>query len=97
MRKPIKYVQNEPTVGQTRIKRVFAFFPIEVGAFVVWLEWYEVLEGYVKEDFLLYVDGVDKGFRLEGWRFISKRVMDNKVDAPTANLVAFRPRKNRVA
>lgn len=78
MRRPLKYVQPEPIPGSTRIKRVFAFLPTTVDQFIIWLEWYEVLEGYVKQDFLLKVDGVDKGFRLGEWRTISKRTMDNK-------------------
>ncbi len=78
MRRPLKYVQPEPLPGSTRIRRVFAFLPIAVGDFVVWLEWYEVLEGYVKEDYMLKVEGIDKGFRLGSWRTISKRTMDKK-------------------
>ena len=78
MRRPLKYKQQDVKPGQTRIKRVFAFRPTVVGDFILWLEWYEQLEGYIQEDFVVQLDGVSQGFRLEHWRMISKRLMDKK-------------------
>lgn len=76
MRGISKYTHPVIEEGSTRMMRVFAYLPIEVGGYRIWLEHYEVLQGWIIERFKLKVDGQDKAFEVGKWVDISKRIMN---------------------
>ena len=76
MRKLARYTQPVYTPGTTRLKRVFAFLPTYVAGYIVWLSFYEILQGYIEQQYKLRVDGTDKGFVVGEWKDISKRIIE---------------------
>lgn len=70
-----RYTKAETTPGTTRLKRVFAFVPTYVMGYIVWLGYYEILQGYIEQQYKLKVEGQDKAFVVGEWKDISKRLM----------------------
>lgn len=75
MRLKLRYVTTEPAVGTTRLKRVFAFTPIVIGGDYVWLEFYELLQGYITLKYKVMIDGEPKEVAVSSWITLSKRTI----------------------
>jgi hypothetical protein len=75
MKRPAKYITPDPESGTTRLKRVFAWRRTEIDGIVVWLEHFEVLEGFITFDYKVMVDGEIKLFKVSRWMELSKRIM----------------------
>lgn len=76
MKKPASLTIVEPANGSTRLKRKFAWLPTYVNGYMVWLEYYEILQAYIIEDLKVIDAGEDKFFRVGEWKDISKRTLD---------------------
>lgn len=76
MRRLAKYTLPDYSPGTTRLKRVFAFLPTRVGEYIIWLEFYIVLQTYLLLDYKVKIDDKDKAFRVGEWKDISKRLSD---------------------
>jgi hypothetical protein len=72
------YTESAIMPGSTRLKRIFAWRPRNISGVVVWLEYYEVLQGYeVKAgDFIL--DNKPIKFSISQWINISERIIERK-------------------
>ncbi len=75
MKRLTAYTKPVITNGTTRLKRVFAWMPMYINGFRVWLERYEILQAYVETDYLLRIDGKDAKFTVGRWTDISTRVI----------------------
>jgi hypothetical protein len=75
MKRPAKYITPDPTPGSTRLKRIFAWRRTEIDGMVVWLEYFEVLEGFITFEYKVLVDGEMKMFKVSRWTELSKRIM----------------------
>lgn len=75
MRFKTKFVFSEPIEGTTRLRRVFAWLPIVIAGDRVWLEHYEQLQGYIKTEYKVSIDGEPKAVLKGEWITLSKRVI----------------------
>jgi hypothetical protein len=75
LKKLAAYTKPDYAPGATRLKRVFAFKPTYVAGYIVWLSFYEVLQGYIEQQYRLRVEGAEKGFVVGEWKDISKRII----------------------
>lgn len=75
MRTKTKFVFTEPNPGTTRLKRIFAWWPVVIGGDKVWLEYFEELQGYIATDYTVIIDGEQKSLRVSKWVTLSKRVI----------------------
>ena len=73
MRLKRRYVNTEPVIGTTRLKRVFAFIPLSIGGDYIWLEFYELLQGYCTTKYKVVIDGELKELSVNEWKTLSKR------------------------
>lgn len=76
MRKLARLIPPAIPNGTTRLRRVFAFLPVNVNGTLVWLETYEVLEAYIEVQYLIIVDGESKTAKVGKWEYISKRLLN---------------------
>ena len=73
MRLKRRYVNTEPVIGTTRLKRVFAFIHHAIQNDYVWLEFYELLQGYVQSKYKVVIDSELKELSVNEWKTLSKR------------------------
>lgn len=71
-----RYTKADYEPGTTRLKRVFAWLPTYIGGIMVWLETYEVLQGYIAQDYPVKIDGEGTAFRVSRWVDLSKRLIE---------------------
>lgn len=71
-----KYTRPEIETGTTRLKRVFAWVPKYIDGTVCWLEYYDVLQAYVKFEYIVNIDGQPKKFTVVQWVDVSERLRD---------------------
>jgi len=66
-----KYANESWRVGDTRIKRTFAWLPFRIGNDMVWLETYETLQMYVLNEY----KNETKLYQVYEWVNISHRII----------------------
>lgn len=71
-----RYTKADYEPGTTRLKRVFAWLPTYISGTMVWLETYEILQGYIAQEYQVKIDGEVHGFRNAGWVDLSKRLIE---------------------
>jgi hypothetical protein len=76
MRTKTKFVFADPEPGTTRLRRVFAWLPKVINGEKIWLEYYDVLEGFIVADYQVRIDGDLKGVRVSNWLTLDKRVIN---------------------
>lgn len=76
MKRLASLTKVEPADGSTRLRRKFAWFPTYVNGYIVWLEFFEILEAFLVQDVKVKDDGTDKFFRVGEWKKISNRTID---------------------
>jgi hypothetical protein len=56
-----KYTQTHYPQGSTRLKRVFAWLPVQIGDEVVWMERFEILQTYELKQHTVVLDQYQPG------------------------------------
>lgn len=67
-----RFAHESYRVGDTRVKRTFAWLPFRIGDDMVWLETYETKQYY---DLREYVTADKKAYRVYEWVNISHRII----------------------
>jgi hypothetical protein len=65
--------KQTPALGSTRKKIKFALFPTRAGGALIWLEFYEVLEVWHEQAYVVTVEGQKQAFSRGHWIEISRR------------------------
>lgn len=76
MRLKTKFVHSDIESGTTRLRRVFAWFPIVIGGDRIFLEYYEILEGYIVNEYIVQIDDAPKSIKAGSWVKLSKRLIN---------------------
>lgn len=74
MKKKAKYILSDPEPGTTRLKRVFAWTPVQIEGEIVWLEDFEILQAFLIFEYKIIIDKAIKQVSVGQWKDISKRV-----------------------
>jgi hypothetical protein len=69
-----RHTEPEIKEGSTRLVRRFAWLPEYVAGQMVWLEDYEILQGWVNFTYTVELDGEKKTFVVSKWIELSKRI-----------------------
>jgi len=79
MKWPAKYSHVDYPNGATRLKRIFAWLPTQVGDTMIWLTRYEMLQAYIIQEYVVMLDPKKPKdattFSKGQWIEISKRLM----------------------
>lgn len=70
-----KYTKPQITPNSTRLLRKFAWVPRYIDGNVVWLEYYEVLQGYIPMNYSVHLDGKNVNFIVLEWINLSERLV----------------------
>lgn len=62
-------------IGSIRLLKRFAWLPLFIGDDLIWLERYEVLQGYIGQQYQLSIENKPVTFTVADWITLSKRVM----------------------
>lgn len=73
MKWPAKHTEVEPVPGSVRVRNRFAWKPIYIAGFIVWLSWYEILQVYRVTEEKLKIEDKDIIFLPGKWLNITKR------------------------
>lgn len=79
MKWPARYTHVNYPQGATRLKRIFAWLPVQIGNEILWLSRYEILQAYIIQEYAVMLDPKNPkeatNFTKGEWIDISKRLM----------------------
>ena len=70
-----RYKQANYVHGATRLKRLFAWLPLYISGYTIWLCSYDVLEVYLEKQTTVILDGKTTIFTNGKWECLSKRII----------------------
>lgn len=73
-------IKRKPILGDSRIKRKFAFMPVKIGNEMVWLEFYDSHQRYEPDLDERDADYYVFGGAHDGWKEVSRKTTDTDWD-----------------
>jgi hypothetical protein len=68
-----KYTHVDYVNGTTRLKRCFAWLPKYIDGNIIWLETYDILQGYISNKYTVTVDDKNVDFIKFQWINLANR------------------------
>jgi hypothetical protein len=68
--------RRKPEPGETLTVRRFAWFPVQVGDFKIWLENYEEFRVFIRQEITVKLGDKPAKANIDKWMVISKRTID---------------------